>query len=89
MSTVKRDLFPLHVIITFALMFGFGLLPTFSTVTPEGMNLIGIFLGLLYGWTASSLIWPSLMGIVAISILGIMPLGDFLAISFGNETVIC
>lgn len=88
MSTVKRDLFPLHVIITFALMFGFGLLPTFSTVTPEGMNLIGIFLGLLYGWTASSLIWPSLMGIVAISILGIMPLGDFLAISFGNETVI-
>lgn len=88
MSTVKRDLFPLHVIITFALMFGFGLLPTFSTVTPEGMNLIGIFLGLLYGWTASSLIWSSLMGIVAISILGIMPLGDFLAISFGNETVI-
>ena len=88
MSTAKRDLFPFHVIVTFALMFGFGLLPTFSTVTREGMQLIGIFLGLLYGWTASSLIWPSLMGIVAIGVLGIMPLGDFLAISFGNETVI-
>lgn len=84
----KRDLFPVHVIITFVLMFGVGFLSTFSTITPEGMQLIGIFLGLLYGWTASSLIWPSLLGLVAIGIWGIMPLGDFLKISFGNETVI-
>lgn len=89
MSTqTKRDLFPLHVVITFVLMFGFGFLPTFSTITPEGMKLIGIFLGLLYGWTASSLVWPSLLGVAAIGILDIMPLGDFLKISFGNETVI-
>ena len=87
-EATKRDLFPLHVIITFVLMFGVGFLPTFSTVTPEGMKLIGIFLGLLYGWTASSLIWPSLLGIVAIGIWGIMPFNEFLQISFGNSTAI-
>ena len=51
----KFNFFPIHVIITFLFMFGFGFLPTFSTVTPVGMKLIGIFLGLLYAWTTTSL----------------------------------
>ena len=84
----KFNFFPIHVIITFLFMFGFGFLPTFSTVTPVGMKLIGIFLGLLYAWTTTSLIWPSLLGVVAVAALGIMPMSEFAKISFGNSTVI-
>lgn len=87
-KTKKHDLFPLHIIITLLLMFGFGLLSPFSTVTPTGMKLLGIFLGLLYAWTTTSLIWPSLLGVVAIVFFDIMPMNEFLQISFGNATVV-
>lgn len=84
----KRDLFPLHVIITFVLMFAFGYLPAIGTITPIGMKLLGIFLGLLYGWTMTSLIWPSLLGIIAIGMSGLMPMTEFFKLSFANTTVI-
>ena len=32
-----------HIAITLLLMFGFGYLPTFSTLTPVGMKLLGLF----------------------------------------------
>ena len=59
-----------HFAITFALMFLFRFIPPFGTVTPYGMALIGIFIGLIYSWTvdADNLCWGSLMGIVALGV---------------------
>lgn len=84
----KMNLLPFHVIVTLLLMFGFGHLPCFGPVTPLGMQLLGIFLGLVYAWTATSLLWPSLLGIAAISLWGIMPMTEFAKVSFGNSTVV-
>lgn len=39
-----------HVVIMLALMLGGGLLPPFGEITPLGMKVFGVFLGLLYGW---------------------------------------
>ena len=40
-----------HIIITLFLMFGFGFLPPFATLTPMGMRLLGTFLGVIYGYS--------------------------------------
>ena len=54
-----------NMVVTLVLMFGFGLLPPFSTLTPVGMKLLGIFLGVIYGYTTCGIIWPSLFAIIA------------------------
>lgn len=48
-----------HIIITLFLMFGFGFLPPFATLTPMGMRLLGTFLGVIYGYSTCEIIWPS------------------------------
>ena len=55
----------IHIAITLLLMFGFGHLPTFSTVTPVGMKLLGVFLGVVYGYSTCEVIWPSLFAFIA------------------------
>lgn len=84
----KRDLLYLHVLITAALMFGFGFLPAPAPITPVGMKMIGIFLGLIYGWTFSSLAWPSLMGAFALTAQQIVTMKEFLPLSFANDTFV-
>lgn len=37
------------------IMFGFGQLPPIEPITPLGMNVLGIFLGLLFGWSVIGL----------------------------------
>ncbi|QDR81187.1 SLC13 family permease [Sporomusa termitida] len=55
------------IILGLIIMFGFGLLPAPHPITPVGMKLIGIFIGLIYFWGCGELSWPSILGIVAIS----------------------
>lgn len=50
-TSVKKGYMTIaHVIIMFALMFIIGNLQPFGTVTPMGMDILGIFVGTLYGW---------------------------------------
>lgn len=84
----KRDLLLVHVTITLLLIIGFGYLPPFGSITPIGMRLLGIFFGVVYAWTTTTLIWPSLLGIVAVGMSGLMPLPEFFKITIGNETVL-
>ena len=46
-----------HIIITLFLMFGFGFLPPFATLTPMGMRLLGTFLGVIYGYSTRKTDW--------------------------------
>lgn len=85
---VKRDWFLFHVIISLLLMFGFGYLPPFGTITPVGMKILGTFLGVIYGWSTTSLIWPSLFGLISIGYSGALSTSELFKISFGNENVI-
>lgn len=55
----------LHTVVCLLIMFGFGQLPPVEPLTPLGMNLIGIFLGVLYGWVCIEIVWPSLAGLLA------------------------
>ncbi len=56
----------IHSAIVFILMFGFPHLPLIEPLTPYGMQVVGIFLGCIYGWTVIDVVWPSLLGLVAL-----------------------
>ncbi|WP_094603114.1 hypothetical protein SPSIL_051980 [Sporomusa silvacetica DSM 10669] len=55
------------IIIGLVIMFGLGFLPAPAPITPVGMKLIGIFIGLIYFWGCGEMSWPSILGVVAIS----------------------
>ena len=78
-----------HALIMLAIIVGIGSLTPSGSLTPLGMKLMGIFAALLYGWTACGLFWPSLLGILALPFTGLYDsLGQYLAVSFGNETLV-
>lgn len=56
----KRDLTFVHFVVMLLIIFGFGALSPFGAITPLGMKMMGVFLGLLYGWITSGMLWPSL-----------------------------
>ena len=89
-STPKRFSAPayyLHAVVCLLIMFGFGQLPPVEPLTPLGMNLIGIFLGVLYGWVCIEIVWPSLAGLLALMLIGGMTPVKLLNNSFGHPIV--
>ncbi|CAK7070101.1 MAG: hypothetical protein DELT_01829 [Desulfovibrio sp.] len=71
-------------VIGICITFGFGYLPPFEPITPMGMKVLGIFLGMIFLWSFVSILWPSLLGIVALIICGYAPLKQVLGMSFGD-----
>lgn len=77
-----------HIIVTLFLMFGFGYLPPFATVTPMGMKVLGLFIGVVYAYSTLDIIWPSLLAIVAFGLSGFPGSMDQAASTMlGNSTV--
>lgn len=77
-----------HAIIVFILMFCFQLIPAPAPITHYGMQVIGIFIGVIYGWSFCGLMWPSLLALVA---MGITEFGNEMAVwsmAFGNSTAV-
>lgn len=86
-QTQKKDLFYLHVIVYFLLTFAIGLLPPIG-VTSYGMKIIGVFLGLIYGWTFLGFVWPSLFSMVALGFTGYDTPPNIIAAGIGHPTVL-
>lgn len=86
----KKDVtkFYIKTVVFFVLMFGIGLLPAPEPLTPYGMKAIGIFVGLIFGWCAIGMIWPSIVGILAMAALGILPMSQVLATGWGSPTML-
>ena len=78
----------IHSVIGIVLMFGIGLLPPIEPLTDVGMQVGGIFLGLLYLWTMVDILWPSLLGLGALAASDCTNITGVLAASFGNSTVV-
>ena len=84
----KTAIYWVHTIISLGLMFGFGFLPPIAPITEFGMKMIGIFLGLVYGWVLIGIAWPSMAGLVALMCLGNMSADEVFKASFGNTNVL-
>lgn len=84
MSRVEKTKYAIHCTIGLLLMFGIGCLPAFDPITPIGMKVVGIFLGMVYLWSTVDMIWPGLLGLVALCMSGFITMNEALAQSFGN-----
>ena len=78
----------IHIAVIVIFMFGFGFIPPVAPITTTGMRIIGIFIGTIYGWIAYDMVWTSIMAMFAVVANGICPIGDWLSMSFANETVV-
>lgn len=84
----------LHSAIGLAFMLLFPLLPPFAPITPVGMHILGIFIGMVYLWSALNSIWPSIFGIILMGLSGISGAQGYAGIkqvamdAFGAETVL-
>lgn len=77
----------INIAITLLLMFGFGYLPPFSSLTPVGMKLLGVFLGVIYGYSTCEVIWPSLFAFVAFGLSGYVTMDAGIASMMGGSIV--
>lgn len=55
----------ISLVIMLALMFLFRFLPPIGTITSTGMAVVGIFLGLIWGWSTMGLLVPSILSMIA------------------------
>lgn len=60
----------IHVAVFLVLTFGIGFFPPFAQITPLGMDILGVFIGVVYGWMFLGLAWPSIFAIIALGVLG-------------------
>lgn len=61
----KKNIF--HWIAMILIMAVFYVIPAVGPVTPYGMKILGVFVGLIYGWTFIGMLAPSLAGVIALA----------------------
>lgn len=85
-SRPKNTKYYINSAIGVCVMLFFGYIPAFSTVTPMGMKILGVYIGLLWLWSTVDLIWPSLLGLVIVGLSGYTNMNALLAAGWGNGT---
>ena len=59
----------IHATIVVCFMFLFRFIPPIAPITELGMQIVGIFIGCLWGWIATgNLVWPSILGWIALGL---------------------
>ena len=86
MSKENNLKFYIIVIITLALMFGFGYLPPISEITPEGMRVLGIFIGCIFAWCFGEIVWSSVLALICLTLFDFGTIGENFAGAYGNST---
>ena len=91
MGKSKDGIYWLNTAITLLLMFGIGYLEPWGSLEPLGMKVLGIFLGMLWGWTTIGFVWPSMLGLLALGLSGYQSVSAAIGAGFGatNNTVLC
>ncbi len=81
----KNTAYYINSIICVAIMCFFGLLPSpVETISPLGMRILGIFIGLIYGWIFVDLIWPSFLSFVMLGFTGLMTVNEAFIAGMGS-----
>lgn len=87
MADKTRITFIVNACIVLFLLFGFGKLPPIGNLPPVGMQVIGVFAGVIFGWVTIGIGWPSLFGIVALGLTDFYKMNDLLALAFGSQMI--
>lgn len=74
------------IVISLVLMFGFKWIPAPEGLSTSGMQVLGVFLGVLLLWLTISIDWPSILALGALAFVPELKMGTILSGSFGNAT---
>ncbi|MBQ3205113.1 MAG: hypothetical protein IJB37_01030 [Peptococcaceae bacterium] len=80
-------LYVIKCIICVSVIWGFGHLTPLPGLQPLGMKVLGIFLGMLFGWLTIGYVWPSIMGALALGLSGYQSVNDVITYGLGNASV--
>lgn len=75
------------VIIAFAVILLFPLIPAPDGLNVASMEAIGLFIGIMILWNFVGTDWPSFLCMALVAIFGIMDPGAIFATGFGNSTI--
>lgn len=86
----KNMMYLFHNIVMFVLTFGIGMLPPPQTgaITELGMDVLGIFVGALYGWIFIGFIWPSLFVMLVLGMTDYISITGVFSAGFGDSSVL-
>lgn len=84
-TSQKDKKFYVIFIISLVIMFGFGYLPSFGEVSPDGMRVLGIFLGCLFAWIFGEIVWSSILGVILMCAFGYGTMTENFAAAYGNN----
>ncbi|MBQ2775881.1 MAG: hypothetical protein IJF50_00165 [Peptococcaceae bacterium] len=87
LSQIKeRPILIVHYAIVLFMCFVFPQLTPIGALTPQGMALVGGFLGAVWGWSMIDMLWPSFVGLF--SMAWFLGANQVAAAAFGNVTVV-
>ena len=88
-SGPRSPIFYIHVAIGVFMMFLFGRLfePTYP-LTEVGMQIMGVFLGVIWLWCFVGFLWPSLLSLVAFGLTDFAGFAQVMTMSFGNNVAV-
>lgn len=89
MSTLSHQdkRFYIVLVITLAIMLGMGFLPPVGQITPDGMRVLGIFIGCIFAWVFSEVVWSSILGIVLLTLFGYGTMPQNFASAYASSNV--
>ncbi len=87
--TKLTPFYAINSIIAIAIMIGFKyVVPASDPLTPVGVEILGIFLGVVYGWLiVGDIFWPSLFGLVFIGLSDWSTVANVFKTGFGHNNV--
>lgn len=85
----NRHVHYINCIISVGIMLLGRFLPAPYPMTSLGMEILGIFIGMLYGWLiVGNLAWPSFIGMILLGLSDYSSVPDVLKNGFGNSNVL-
>lgn len=89
MSTLSHQdkRFYIVLLITLAIMLGMGFLPPIGQITPDGMRVLGIFIGCIFAWVFGEVVWSSILGIVLLTLFGYGTMAENFTSAYSNPNV--
>lgn len=61
------------------------ILPAPEPITPIGVKVFFVFLAVVYGWTVTGQVWPSLLSCIMFPLTGVVTMKEFIAMGWGSD----
>ena len=76
------------IALALAFMFLFKYVPTFNGLSISGMQVLGIFIGVLILWLFIAIDWPSILALGALAFVPELKFSELLKGAYGNQTFV-